>query len=182
MHIDLTESKPGEIISPGPIPHNRASRERVFAFSLLSLSILLMFLYRPLSQQEVGDSAGYDYIAQSILRGQLPYRDVVDMKTPGSMYLSAFAMAAGKLVGVSDIISVRMIQILLLGLLSVLTFVVARIYLRSTLAGLIAALSPLVSYKFAEWVVSGTQPKLPMIVFGMTTLLLIARDKPFWAG
>src|SRR5438309_8721121 len=56
----------------------------------------LMLAYRPWSQLEVGDPAVYDYIAQSILRGQMPYRDVVDIKGPGGAYLSALAMLAGK--------------------------------------------------------------------------------------
>ena len=50
-----------------------------------------MILYRQLSQPEGGDSAFWDYVSQCILRGQVPYRDVVEIKTPGSAYLSAIA-------------------------------------------------------------------------------------------
>lgn len=157
-------------------------RVRALVIAVFVLGAGLMLLYRPFSQMESGDSAGYDYIAQSILRGQLPYRDVVDIKTPGSMYLSAFAMAAGRLAGIRDVIAVRLFQALLVGLLSAVIFFTARIYLRNTIAALIAAVFPLMSYKFAEWMVVGTQPKLPMILFGMLSLLLIARDKPSWAG
>jgi hypothetical protein len=152
------------------------------AAGLFVLAVLLMLMYRPFNQLEVGDSAGYDYIAQSILRGQVPYRDVVDMKTPASMYLSAFAMATGKLAGVRDVIAVRLFQALMVGLLSVVIFYVGRAYLRNSAAGLIAAVLPLTCYKFAEWTVVGTQPKLPMILFGMLCLLFIAKGQPFWAG
>ena len=35
----------------------------------------VMLMYSPLRQMEGGDSAVYDYMAQSIVRGQIPYRD-----------------------------------------------------------------------------------------------------------
>lgn len=160
----------------------REDRSRRLGIAVFVFAVGLMLAYRPFSQMEIGDSAGYDYIAQSILRGQVPYRDVVDIKTPGSMYLSAFAMSAGKLVGLRDVIAVRLFQALLAGSLSLVIFLVARVYLRSLVGALIASVFPLMSYRFGEWTVGGTQPKLPMILFGMLSLLLIAKEKPFWAG
>ena len=157
--------------------------------SVRNLTVLAFFvgatvtlLHRPFSRPEVGDPAIYDYIAQSILRGQLPYRDVVDIKGPGAPYLSAAAMLAGKLLGARDVIAVRALNVLLVGLLSSLTFLVAQTYLKSRAAGLIAFLVPLLRYQFLEFMIEGTQPKLPMIVFGLLSLILIARDKPFWSG
>jgi len=160
----------------------RDEHTRALASALFLFAVIFMLLYKPFSQIEVGDSAGYDYIAQSILRGQLPYRDVVDIKTPGSMYLSAGAMAAGKLVGLRDVVAVRLLQSLLVGFLCVVMFQVSRVYLLNTMAALIAGVFPLISYKFAEWMVVGTQPKLSMMLFGMLSLLFIAKDKPFLAG
>jgi hypothetical protein len=43
-------------------------------------------------------------------------------------------------------------------------------------------LTPLLSEKFALMMTKGTQPKLPMMLFGMLTLLLIARQRPFLSG
>jgi hypothetical protein len=156
-----------------------ARRLAVIAFVL---GALVMLAYRPWRQIEVGDSAVYDYIAQSILRGQMPYRDVVDIKGPGGAYLSALAMAVGKWIGVRDVIAVRLFHVLMVGLLSAVTYLVAEAYLRNRLAAIIAFLIPLLPEHFAMMMISGTQPKLPMILFGMLTLLMIARDKPFWAG
>ena len=142
----------------------------------------IMTAYRPWRQSEGGDPAIYDYIAQAILRGQMPYRDVVDIKGPLGPYLSAMAMAMGKLIGLRDIIAVRLFHVLMVGLLSAVTFLVAEIYLRNRLAAFIAFVVPLLPTQFALMTISGTQPKLPMILFGMVTLLMIAKDKPFWAG
>jgi hypothetical protein len=146
------------------------------------LTIALMFMYRPLSQTELGDSALYDYIAQSIVRGQIPYRDIVDIKAPGSFYLSAIAMEAGRAVGVRDILAARLLHVLMMGLLSVVVFVVGDSYLRNRFAAVLSVLFLLTSQSMALWTVGGGQPKLPMILFGMVTLLLIAKDRPFWAG
>ncbi len=142
----------------------------------------VVLMHRPFSSPERGDPAIYDYIAQSILRGQLPYRDVVDIKGPGAPYLSAAAMLTGKLLGMRDVIAVRVLNVVLVGLLSSLTFLVAQVYLRSRAAGLIAFMVPLVRHQFSEFMIEGTQPKLPMIIFGMVVLLMIAHDRPFWAG
>jgi DolP-mannose mannosyltransferase len=151
-----------------------------FAAFLAGAAVVLM--YSPLRQMEVGDEAGYDYMAQCILRGQIPYRDVVDSKGPLSMYLSALVMAIGKTVGLQDVIAVRLFYVLLGGILCAVTFLVAEAYFSSRIAGAIAFAVPLMSAQFVEMMVGGTRPKIPMIIFGLITLLLIARDRPFWAG
>jgi len=153
----------------------------------LALLIILFgsavaLMYRPFSHLEVGDQAIYDYIAQAILRGQVPYRDVVDIKGPLAPQLSALAMLFGKPVGIRDIIAVRLLHVLMLGLLSSVTYLVGVAYLRSRAAGIIAALAQLVFPGFIEMMIAGTQPKLPMMLFGMLSLFLIAKDRPFWAG
>ncbi len=134
----------------------------------------VMLLYSPLRHMESGDSAGYDYMAQSILRGQVPYRDAIDSKGPGSLYLSALVMLVGRAFGIQDIIAVRLFYVLLAGVFSALVYLVALAYLRSHLAATIAFAIPLVSEQFAEMVVEGTRPKIPMIIFGLLALLLIA--------
>ena len=164
-----------------------AARTRPINLKSITLAAFLMasavmLMHMPFTQAESGDEAIWDYVAQSVLRGQVPYRDVIEIKSPGSAYLSALAIAAGRLLGTRDVIAVRVWEVILVGLLSALTFLVAEAYLKSSIAALIASLIPLMSNPFAEWMVAGTQAKLPMIAFGMLSLLLIAKDRPFWAG
>ena len=161
---------------------SKLSSRPVLLLLVFSLGVTVMLMYRPFSQMEGGDSAVYDYMAQSIVRGQIPYRDAIDSKGPASLYLSAVVMVLGKAFGVQDILAVRMFYVLLVGVLCAITYFVAETYLRSRIAAIIAFFIPLVSEQFAEMMISGTRPKLPMILFGLTTLLLIAKDKPFWAG
>jgi hypothetical protein len=161
---------------------SRLDNPRTLCLLVFLFSVLVMIGYKPFSQVVEGDSAIYDYMSQSILRGQIPYRDIADIKFPGTVYLNALAIWIGEWVGLKDIFAIRLLQIVELGLLSVFTFLVAEIYLKSRAAGLIAVLIPLLNKYYAGWVVMGSQPKLPLMMFGMLTLLLIAKDKPFWAG
>jgi hypothetical protein len=155
---------------------------RAFVITAFFLGAAVMISYRPWHRIEVGDPAFYDYVAQSILRGQLPCRDVVDIKGPGAPYLSAIAMVARESIGLRDFMAVRFMNVLLVGLLSSVTYLVAVAYLKNKLVGVLAFLIPLMPESFATMVTSGTQPKLLMILFGMITLLMISNNKPFWAG
>ena len=146
------------------------------------LAAVLMLAYSPFKRMEGGDPAIYDYIAQSILRGQMPYRDVIDPKGPASMYLSAAAMAAGQLIGIWDVYAVRLAHIVFVGWLAIVTYLVAEAYLRFRLAAVMACVIPLMREETASMMIQGTQPKLSMVLFGMISLLMIARDKPLAAG
>src|SRR5438128_11545740 len=102
----------------------RVADTRRLALLAFLFGATVMMMYHPFSQPEAGDPSIYDYIAQSILRGQLPYRDVIDIKWPGSSYLSALAMLAGKPFGLRDVLAVRLLQLLLVGLLAAINFLV----------------------------------------------------------
>ncbi len=179
---DALAEQSGEDRSTARLRIARIGSVRSVAIAAFLAGVLVMLLHRPFSQGEGGDTAIYDYIAQSVLRGQVPYRDVVDIKWPGAAHLSALAMLAGKPLGIRDVIAVRLLHLLLVGLLSALIFLVTQTYFRRRDAAVIAFLFPLMLPRFADWMVAGTEPKLPLMVFGMLSLLLIARDQPFWAG
>ena len=89
----------------------------MLALAAFLIGAAVVLADRPFTHGETGDSSIFDYIAQSIIRGQVPYRDVIDPKGPGSTYLSAAAMAAGRSVGLRDIIAVRWLHVLMMGLL-----------------------------------------------------------------
>src|SRR5262249_10425955 len=145
-------------------------------------TIALMLVSRQVGGSETGDSAIWDYVAQSIIRGQIPYKDVVEIKLPGAAYLGATAIWIGKLFGVRDLIAIRLLNLAMVGSLSAITFLVAEVYLASRPVAIISFLIPLTSQRFVEWMAQGSQPRLPMILFGMLTLLLISKDRPLLAG
>jgi len=155
----------------------------VYLYCALILTCAAVFtLYRPLEQPVGGDPAIYDYIAQSILRGQVPYRDVVDIKGPGSYYITVAAMWLGRLVGIRDVLADRLAHGLMLAALVVAVFKVAEEYLENKTGGIMATLFILMPSSFMGWMALGAQPKLSMILFGMLALLMVRRDRPVWAG
>lgn len=160
----------------------RHADSRKLTLAAFMLAAAVMLAYSPFKQLERGDPAIYDYIAQSILRGQMPYRDVIDPKAPASMYLSAAAMAAGRLIGIWDVYAVRLAHIVFVGWLAMVTYLVAQAYLRSRMAAVIACAIPLMREGTSSMMIQGTQPKLSMVLFGMIAMLLIAKDKPLGAG
>jgi hypothetical protein len=154
----------------------------LLALAAFLIGLVVTLAHKPFSQPEGGDEAIWDYVSQCILRDQVPYRDVVEIKTPLSAYLSAGAMLVGRAAGLSDVIAVRLLNTVLAGLLSAITFLIGVEYLRSKLAAWIACLIALAPTHFAEWMVTGTEPKLPMVLFGMLSVYFIARRKPFCSG
>jgi hypothetical protein len=157
---------------------NKTSAIALVAFLV---GVVAMIARHPFSLAERGDLAIWDYISQSILRGQIPYRDVIEIKSPLSAYLSAAFIALGRLIGLQDVFAVRILQVLLVGALSTLTYLVAEAYLQSRSASVISFLVPLLPEHLTT-MIAGTQPKLTMILFGLLTLLFIARHQPFCAG
>jgi hypothetical protein len=127
------------------------------------------------------DRANWDYFAQVIARGGVPYRDVVNIKSPLSAYLSAAAIRVTHPFGLRDIYAIRWLSFLMIGLTVAFTFLVAHDYFESRFKGLLAALVMLAFQPFAI-LNAGTQPKTPMILFGLMTLWAIWKDRPFMAG
>jgi hypothetical protein len=146
------------------------------------VAVVVTVIWGRLGQAETGDSAIWDYVAQCILRGQIPYRDVVEIKSPGSAYLSALAMWVARAIGLRDILGVRGLDVILVGLFAAVTYAVSRIYLEGGPAAIISFLILLTCDRFINWTTGGTEPKLLMILFGLTSLLFIARDRPLLAG
>src|SRR5258706_3712583 len=113
----------------------RLDNRRIICVGLFLISVVVMLYYKPFKQIVEGDQAIYDYITQSILRGQLPYRDIVDIKWPASVYINAVAVWIGQGFGLQDIFAIRLMQIIEVGLLSIFTFLVAEAYLKSRAVG-----------------------------------------------
>jgi DolP-mannose mannosyltransferase len=145
-------------------------------------AVALAVMYHPFALPEGGDNAIWDYVAQCILRGQVPYRDVIEIKTPAAAYLSALGMAVGRWFGADTVLAVRLLFVLLVGALCVTVYLVGEAYLRNRLAALLACLLPLLAPNLMVMMISGTRPKVPMFICGMLTLWFISKDRPFRAG
>lgn len=157
------------------------TRRRVL-YAALGVAVLFYSQFQFWRLAEGGDRANWVYMAQTVSRGGLLYRDAANIKSPLSAYLGAVAIAAGNLVGVRDLLAIR-VAFMLLGVLTVgLTCLLAAECFDSLRIGFLAALISL-SFSTAIFVnCSGIQPKTPMVFFGLAALLCTLRERPFWAG
>lgn len=152
-------------------------------FVLVIVASTFAFLpYRFWKQPSIVDRANWDYFAQVIARGGIPYVDVVNIKAPLSAYIGALAILAGKLVGLRDIFAIRLVYLALADLVVAFTFVVALDYFKSRRIAVLAAAIMMAVDLFGDANCGGVQPKTPMILFGLMTLWSLRRDRPFLAG
>jgi hypothetical protein len=134
------------------------------------------------TQPSAGDRANWDYFAQVIARGGVPYRDVVNIKSPLSAYIGAAAIIVTRPFGLRDVLAIRISFILLAALTVAFTFLVALDYFGSRRVALLAATIMLTFSAFARLNGGGTQPKTPMALFGLIALWGLIKDRPFIAG
>lgn len=178
----MTAGLEGAIRGRDPSSHFEwLNRRRLFLIVIAVAAIVFaqfQFWQRPTS----GDRANWDYFAQVISRGGVPYRDVVNIKSPLSAYIGAAAMIAARPLGLRDIFASRLVFQLMAVLTVGLTFLVAHDYFRSRRVGLLAAVIVLGVNFFATTNSTGTEPKTPMVMFGLLSLWAVYKGKPVWAG
>jgi hypothetical protein len=149
---------------------------------VLVVALLVYAQSRFWNMPSAGDRANWDYIAQAISRGEVPYRDVVNIKSPLSAYIGAAAIMATRPFGIRDIHAIRVMYILLAALTVAFTFLIALDYLADYRLALLAASVMLAFGALMRLNGGGIQPKTPMILFGLVTLWAIMKDRPFVAG
>jgi hypothetical protein len=159
----------------------RLTRRRLF-WIVLVVSALAYAQTGFWNQPSVGDRANWDYFAQVISRGGVPYRDVVNIKSPLSAYIGAAAIVAARPFGLRDVYAIRVTYLLLAALTVAFTFLVTLDYLGSRRVALLASIMMLSFGAFARLNGGGVQQKTPMVLFGLITLLAILKDRPFAAG
>src|SRR5215216_6416122 len=158
-----------------------ANDRRLF-WVLLVVAMIIFCQFQFWKLPAKGDRANWDYFAQTVARGGVPYRDVVNIKTPLSAYIGAAAILAARPFGIREIYATRATSVLMAALTVSFTFLVAALYFDSRPIGLLAAFILMGVYNFARLNSDGIQPKTPMILFGLITLLAVIKDRPMLAG
>lgn len=138
--------------------------------------------YQFWKQPALGDRANWDYFAQVISRGGIPYRDVVNIKSPLAAYIGAAAILIAKPFGLRDIFAIRIAYLLLAAFTAGLTFLVALEYTDNERLALLAATAMLTFDAFARFNSGGVQPKTAMIFFGLLSLRATLKDRSFEGG
>ena len=166
-----------------PQVRKRVWLDRRFLFLATMLGAAVVYYQFDLWKQPIrGDRANWEYMAQIISRGGIPYRDAVTSTGPLSAYIGAAAMVGTRPFGLRDIHAVRATYFLLAVLTVGFTALLAFAYFNSYRVALLAALVMTSFNAFAITNSAGIQAKTPMILVGVVTLWLIQKDRPLLAG
>lgn len=133
-------------------------------------------------QPALGDRANWDYFAQVISRGGVPYRDVVNIKGPLAAYIGAASILIAQPFGLRDVFAIRIAFLFLAALTVAVTFLLTLEYSDNLRLAALAATAMLMFDPFARFNGAGVQPKTPMILFGLLSLWAMLKDRPFAAG
>ena len=136
--------------------------------------------FNELSEQ--GDTAIWDYVAQVIARGGVPYRDVVDNKAPLSAYIGAAAILVTRPFALRDIYALRLAYIILAALTVGATFLAAELFFEDRRVAILSAAILLTFNSFIIWNSTGVQPKTVMVLFGLVSLCTLIKNRAFASG
>jgi len=148
------------------------NRARLSLFALVAVVGLALFwphLFRPVG----GDPSVYAYIGRAILRGDVPYRDAWDIKSPAIYFQYAAALG---LFGDGD----RAVNLAEFALVLATALIVARAAQRlaGAVAGLLAAIASLAAFHWFQAEGAYGQPETAAALLGGGALLLAMRPGP----
>lgn len=166
----------------------RDSRFRELAIDACLL-LLLAFIaveyalsYNIFLQAIPQDTTYHIYAAQQILDGHAIYRDVAIIKAPLADLATAFALAFGRGISVSDIMSARLLSLLTATGTVLVTYWAGRVLFRSRVVGFTAGLIMAGWDFYGLRAVTGPEPKAFLILFAMPAFVFIAKKRWVAAG
>lgn len=145
-------------------------------------AILVCLLYDPATLGFMGDNRGQFYMAERVASGVPVHASSISAKTSLSFLLSGGAIRLGRLVGLPDFASGRILSIGAVSACVALAWLVCRRRGRSVWAADVAALTVLSLSAFMYTGVMGFRPKVFLVLFLFLTILAFARDRPFATG
>ena len=128
------------------------------------------------------DEGIYAYAGQQVAEGVPPYVAIANRVGPLAHLLPGGAAAVGRLVGVDDLLAMRVFFMLLAVACVGLAYLVGRDVFRSRSAGVASAAALLSLHGFIELATYGPREKTPMVLFMLAALLAIAHQRWLTTG
>ncbi len=153
-----------------------------YALLFFAAGAFLCWQYDPLEQPFTVENQVYYYVAERVAAGVPPHVSLVDRKHALSSILSGWAIAAGRSVGIGDVLAARLLSIAAASATVACLWALALELSGSLLA---AHLSALVMLTFTDFFFQGTmgaRPKVFMAFFLVAALLALARKRTFQSG
>jgi hypothetical protein len=150
--------------------------------TLFALGLWTCRLYQPFGRAITLDNQLYFYIAERVAAGVPPHVSLIDHKHALSAMLSGWAMLLGRCVGADDVVSVRLLSMVLAATLPATLWVLA---MRLTRQPLVAHITAFVALSFDDFFVqaaSGVRPQLFMAVFMVYSFAALGARRYTLAG
>ena len=159
---------------PGRTP---AGTEGLVAGGTFLLAVVVCSAYGIGAVPLIGDNQHYFYMAERVADGVPPHVSNFDPKASLSLLVTGAAIGAGRLVGLGDVVSARLLSVVALGggvsLLAVFTYR----WTRHAGASLVAGLLPLALVHLPLLAVSGSRPKVFLFFFAAASLCFAASSR-----
>jgi hypothetical protein len=167
-----------------PSPAARATRRlRVDPWGpLLALAALVVFLLHGFGGLLTRDLALYAYGGQQFAEGVPPYVSVLNRAGPLAHMVPGFAAMLARGIGTDDLLTMRLVMMLLSVAAVWLTYLLGRDAFASRLAGVAAAAGLLTFQGFVTYATGGPREKTTMLLLVVCALLAVVHRRWLWAG
>jgi hypothetical protein len=122
------------------------------------------------------------YSGQRVAEGVPPYVGIFDHKGPFSPLLAGLGVVLSEPLNLEDVYGVRGVFFLTGCLTVVAIYLLGTSVFSSRAVGFLAALTFLGFYAYAHPVASGPEPKTPMVLFEVLSLLFASNKRWFWGA
>jgi 4-amino-4-deoxy-L-arabinose transferase-like glycosyltransferase len=143
---------------------------------------IVVYLVHGLEGPLLRDSGIYAYGGQRVAEGVPPYVGIANRAGPLAHLLPGGAVWVARIVGVDDLLAIRVFFMLISVACVGLAYLLGRDLFRSRLAGVAAAATLLSFHGFIAMATYGPREKTPLVLFILATLLAIAHQRWLTAG
>ncbi len=149
---------------------------------LLALAALVVCLVQGFDSILTRDLALYSYGAQQTVEGVPPYVSVLSRTGPLAHLVPAIGVAASRVVGMDDILAMRLLMLLISVACVWLLYLLARDLFGSRLVGVASATALLTFTGFVTYAVGGPREKTTLTLFVLLALWAIVKRSWLLAG
>ena len=149
---------------------------------LLAAIGVLIFLLHGFGGLLTRDLALYAYGGQQFAEGVPPYVGVLNRAGPLAHMVPGFGAMIARALGTDDLITMRVLMMVLSTIAVWLTYLLGRDTFRSRLAGVAAAATLLTFQGFVTYATGGPREKTTMMLMVVCALLAVVHRRWAWAG
>ncbi|MGH2404868.1 MAG: hypothetical protein ACRDGN_10445 [bacterium] len=151
----------------GTLGVDRSAVDRLVVVVPALIFIAASLQYGLIDYALVRDHAYYAYYGFRVAAGDVVYRDLVDNKTPLSMYLSALLVGLARIVGTDPLTTIRVGYLLMSAVVVALTAAILMSAFRDRRLALMGGMLLATFGTLSRLSISGPEPKVPMLMFAL---------------